>query len=135
MATDDQFMIANRGGGRIKMSRRMVLTMAAGVTVSDTFTPPTDSRVSSIRYYNPVAETGSPTNINLTVGKTAGGTEYVNTVDVKAANASTSATLVAAPDYASWPSGQAIVAQIAAVGGTNPAGTVTVEIEYSPPNP
>lgn len=135
MATDDQSQIAIRGGGRIKMTKRLLLTMAAGATVSDSFVPPTDSRVSLIRYYVPVAITGSPTNINFTAGKTAGGAEYVASVDIKAANASTAGTLVASPDYASWPSGQGIFAQIAAVGGTNPAGTVTVEVEYSPPNP
>jgi hypothetical protein len=135
MATDDQYMMARRGGGQMKTSATIALTMAAGATVSGSFTPPAGSRVSAMRSYTPTAISGSPTNINLTVGKTAGGQEYVATVDKKAANANDLLTLVAAPDYASWPSGQAIIAQIAAVGGTNPAGTVNVEVDFSPANP
>lgn len=86
-----------------------------------------------MKSYTPVAITGAPTNINLTIGKTAGGVEYVASVDKKAANAADALTLVAAADYSNWPA-QAIFAQIAAVGGTNPAGTINVEIEFAPPN-
>jgi hypothetical protein len=136
MATDDQRAVALRGGGQEKMGKAIALTMAAGATTADTsFAPPAGSRVSAIRSYTAAAFSGGPTNINLTVGKTAGGTDYVAAVDIKGANASTSLTLVAAPDWASWPAGQAVCAQIAAVGGASPAGTVIVEVDYSPPNP
>lgn len=135
MATDDQAMIARRGGGQVKMSSGIAVTMVAGATISGSFTPPAGSRVSIMKSFTPVAFTGAPTNINLTVGKTAGGTDYVAAIDIKAANSSTALTLVSAADYANWPSGQAIFATLTAVGGTNPAGTCTVEVEYSPPNP
>lgn len=140
MATDEQAFVAHRSdpvnipSTRIKTSAVITLTMAAGVTVSGSYTPPLGSRVTAMKSLTPVAITGAPTNINLTVGKTAGGAEYVASVDKKAANAADTLTLVAAADYASWPA-QAIFAQIAAVGGTNPAGTVSVEIDYSAPNP
>lgn len=118
------------------MDRLVSLTMAAGATTSDiTFVPPTGSRVSSIRIHTPVTITGSPTNINATVGKTAGGAEYVASVDCKGFTVPTATTLVGAPDYSSWVSGQAICCQIAAVGGTNPAGTVNFFVSYQPPNP
>ena len=138
MASADRLIVARRGDSnvtRIKTSAVISLTMTAGTTISGSFTPPEGSRVTAMKSLTPVAISGSPTNINLTVGKTAGGQEYVATVDKKAANAADALTLVAAPDYASWPAGQAIVAQIAASGGTNPAGTISVEIEYSAPNP
>lgn len=135
MATDDQFMIANRGGGRIKMAKAITLTMAAGATVTDsTFTPPAGSRVSAIKWHTATTLTGSPTNINLTIGKTAGAGEYVAAVDVKTAGAPTAATLVTSPDYSNWPA-QALFMTLTAVGGTNPAGAVVVEVDYSPANP
>lgn len=136
MATDDRAITDRRGGGRIKTTHHITLAMLAVVTVDDSsFTPPFDSRVSDVRVYNPVAATGSPTNINLSMGKTAGGADYVAAVDVKAANSTTALTKVALPDWLSWPAGQAMFFRLAAVGGTNPAATVTVEVDFSAPNP
>jgi hypothetical protein len=144
MATEDQYGVAQRGGGRYHTSKTVTLTMAAGATTSDvvTIAPPPGSRVTAFSAYNTTAFTGAPTNINLTVGKTAGGTEYVAATDVKAAGkfVLTPATTNIA-DMLNWPNasssvlGQAIGVQIAAVGGTSPAGSVTVEVFYSAPNP
>ncbi len=135
MATEDQFGVAKRGGGQYKMSNAVTITMAAGATTTDsTFTPPLGSRVSAIKWHTAASFTGAPTNINLTVGKTAGAAQYVAATDVKTAGAPTVGTLVAAADYSSWPA-QALFCTITAVGGTNPAGSVVVEVEYSPPNP
>lgn len=135
MATEDQFGVAKRGGGRYKMSNAVTVTMVAGATTTDsTFTPPLGSRVSSIKWHTAAAFTGSPTNIYLTVGKTAGGADYVANTDVKGAGAPTSATLVAAADYSSWPA-QAVFCTVTANGGTSPAGSVVVEVEYAPANP
>lgn len=136
MATEDQFGVAKRGGGQYKMANAVTVTMAAGATTTDsTFTPPAGTRISAIKWHTGVTFTGSPTNINLTIGKTAGAAQYVAAVDVKTAGAPTAATLVAAPDYSSWVSGQALFCTITAVGGTNPAGSVVVEVEYAPANP
>lgn len=135
MATEDQFGVAQRGGGRYKMSKQVTVTMAAGATTTDsTFGPPAGSRVSAIRWKTDTTFSGSPTNINLTIGKTAGAGEYVAAVDAKTAAAPTLATLVSSTDYFNWPA-QALFCTLTAVGGTNPAGSVIVEIDYSPPNP
>lgn len=126
-----------RGGGRMKQSIHITLTMVAGATTADTsFTPIPGSRITSIKAVNPTAFTGTPTNINLTVGKTAGGTEYVAATDIKAASI-TSLTLATSnlADLLSWPVSQAVGLQIAAVGGTSPAGAVTVVIDFDAPNP
>lgn len=137
MSSDFQFETAKLGGGRRHLSKAITLTMAAGATVADlTFVLPTDSRISSFRAKNATAISGSPTNINLTVGKTASGAvEYVAATDVKAAGdfALTLATGAIA-DLQSWPNGQALAVTLTAVGGTNPAGTVVVEVFYAPPN-
>lgn len=136
MATEDQLTVGKRGAGQVKMSKAVTVTMAAGVAATDsTIIPPQGSRVSSISWHTSGNFTGSPTNIYLSVGKTAGAQEYVGNVDVKTAAAPTAATLVAAADWSNWPVGQGLFATITAVGGTNPAGSVVVEANYSPPNP
>jgi hypothetical protein len=136
MATQDEMIVARRGGGRLKSTYAVQPTMVAGATVTDSsFTPPAGSRVSILKWHTGTAFTGSPTNINLTVGKTAGAGDYVAAVDVKGAGAPTASTLVAQPDYSSWPAGQALFVTLTAVGGTNPAGSCTVEVELSAPSP
>jgi|SRR5581483_7942334 len=136
MATADGLITARRGGGRLKSSKHITLTMAAGATVSDSsFTPPEGSRVAVMRYYTTATFSGSPTNINLRCGSAAAGQQYVADTDVKTANAATALTQVAAADWSSWPASQAMFFQLAANGGTNPAGTVIVEIDYAAPNP
>lgn len=141
MATADRIFVAHRADPAnvpttyVRMGAVIALTMSAGATVNGSYTPPAGAVVTGMKSLTPTAFSGSPTNINLTVGKTAGGQDYVATVDKKAANAADALTMVAAPDYASWSSGRAIIAQIAAVGGANAAGTMYVEIEFSAPNP
>lgn len=135
MATEDQLAVSQRGGGRVKMSKHVTLTMAAGATITDsTFTPPQGSRVSAIKWKTDTNFTGAPTNINLTIGKTAGAGDYVAAVDIKTAAAPTTATLVSSADWFNWPV-QALFCTLTAVGGTNPAGSVTVEVDYAPLNP
>lgn len=136
MATEDQFAVAKRGGGQEKMAIAVTVTMVAGTTVTDsTIVLPTGSRVSAIKWHTGTTFSGSPTNINLTIGTAAAGTQYVAAVDVKTAGAPTAATLVAKTDYASWPATQALFITLTAVAGTAPAGSCVIEIEYAPPNP
>jgi len=137
MATVDRVFLNKRGDVtaiRSKVAAGVTLTMAAGATTTLSFTPPEGSRVSAIKWHTATTFTGSPTNIYLTVGKTAGGQDYVANTDVKTATAPTAASLVAIADWASWPV-QAMFCTLTANGGTNPAGTCVVEIDYAPANP
>ena len=86
-----------------------------------------------LRSHTGATYSGAPTNINLTIGKTAGAAEYVNTLDVKTTATPVTNTLVNSTDYDSWPGANAFFITLTAVGGTNPAGTTYVYIDYAPP--
>jgi hypothetical protein len=136
MATQHQSDIARLtagAGGRSVLSAHVTLTMVAGAAVTDsTFVPPAGCRLEKISWHTSVNFTGAPTNINLTIGKAAAGTDYVAAVDIKTAAAPTTAVFVAAADYDSWTSGQALFATLTAVGGTNPAGSVMLVCTFAP---
>ena len=134
MATEQQVTIARLGGGNLRLSKALSLTMVAGATVTDSsFNPPIGSIITGIRFNVTASFTGAPTNINLTVGKTAGASEYVAAVDIKTAAAPANATLVAIADYANWPAAQAFFVTLTGVGGSG-AGTANVYIDYVAPN-
>jgi hypothetical protein len=133
MATTNQVSAAKNGGGRFLMSYPITLNMAAGATTTDSsLIIPGGSRVNSIKWQVGTNFTGTPTNIYLTVGKSAGAQDYVANTDVKSATALTSAALVNSTDLANWPSNQAAFVTLTANGGTTPAGTCYVMIDYSP---
>lgn len=120
--------------GIARASKLITLTMAAGAAVDTSFTPPAGSTGVIFRWATATAFTGSPTNINLTVGTAAAGGQYVAAVDVKAATGWTSAaeaTSNVAELVAS--TGLPLYVSLAAVGGTNPAGTAYLLVEYTPP--
>lgn len=134
MATETKYT-SNREGGDISARRRYAqvtaLTMAAGATTSGSVSIPAGSWPIALRLETATAFTGSPTNINFRAGNTAAGQQLVADVDVKA-QGHINATIVAAYDTIGN-TDTTIYYQIAAVGGTNPAGTVNVILEYYPP--
>lgn len=137
MATVDQ-KVRLQHGGRPRVSKHLTLVMVAGATVDATtdLLIPTGATDFIFRYSNAVAFTGSPTNINLTIGNAAGDARYVAALDAKAAAGYTLLTQANTnvADLQLWPAAGVIHATLTAVGGTNPAGTVLVQIEYTPPD-
>jgi hypothetical protein len=122
-------------GGVARVTQVLSLTMTAGAQTDVPFTIPEGSKFVRFQWATSAAFSGSPTNINLTVGSAVAGAQYVAAVDVKAATVPTAASLVTAgaADLISAPAGQTWHATLTAVGGTNPAGTCTVLVEYTPP--
>lgn len=99
------------------------------------WTPPAGTRTSAIRVTNPVAITGSPTNVNVSAGLSFLGADFVSAVDLKAAGV-TNCTLVSgglAELIAA--TGVTYYVQAVVVGVTNATGTLTAEILHAPPNP
>jgi hypothetical protein len=134
-ATDDQYLNAIRGlGSRLTSVQMVPITMVAGATTQATITVPYGSWIRAIKAETGTAFTGSPTNINLTAGSTAAGTDIMAATDIKAAGHFTG-TIVAAFDVtnAAATAAYTVNLQIAAVGGTTPAGTVYVYVDYAAP--
>ena len=134
-ADEDQYLNAGRGIGSRLMSLQMVpITMAAGATTQATITLPAGSYIRAIKAETAVAFTGTPTNINLTAGSTAGGTDIMAATDVHTVGHVTG-TIVAGFDVTNATAAAAytINFQIVNVGGTNPAGTVYVYVDYAAP--
>jgi hypothetical protein len=132
MATIDQFYADKRGpGAHVHVAQSLSLTMAAGATASGSLSLPSGSWLASVRFETATAFSGSPTNINARCGTAAAGQQVVADVDVKAQGHS-QATIVAAFDV-QGAAGTTYYFQIAAVGGTSPAGTVVAVVSYYAP--
>lgn len=121
-------------GGQFAVRQLLTLTMVAGAQTDVPFSIPVGAAFVRFQYLTPAAFSGSPTAINLSIGKTLGGQDYVANTNVAALAAPTACTLVntTAADLASAPS-QTWHATLTAAGGTNPAGTAYVLVEYMPP--
>lgn len=133
MATVAQKIATQAGAGepaRPCVRKSLTLTMAAGATVQGTITVPLGSQIHDFKYRTSTLYTGSPTNINAIVGTAAAGAQVVAAVDVKAVGNFTP-SLVAAfnPDDSTT----VYHFQLAAVGGTAPAGSTTFHLTYCPP--
>ena len=137
MSTTAQKIKAQEGG-RPRVTKRVTLSMSAGATADATTDNllPAGACDFAFWYQNAAAFSGTPTNINLTIGTASGDASYVANTDVKAAAGRTVLTQATGhvADLQAWPAGQAIHATLTAVGGTNPAGTVVVGVEYTPPD-
>lgn len=133
MATIAQKARVKAGAGEISRGhalKSLALTMTAGATASGSISVPEGSILGAIRAETATAFSGTPTNINLRAGSAAAGQQVVADVDVKA-QGHIAATIVASFDAVTGL--PTYYFQIAAVGGTNPAGTVTVLLTYYPP--
>ena len=131
MATIAQKIANERGGVATRTLTRTfaTLTMAAGATASGSISVPAGSHLNSVKAETATAFTGAPTNINLRVGTAAAGQQVVADTDVKA-QGHVNGTVVAAFDAIAGAATYFL--QIAAVGGTSPAGSVVVAIDYWP---
>ena len=109
-------------------------SVTTAIMAAASWTPPPGTAIHEIKTFTPTAFTGSPTNMNLTVGSEYLGAEYVATVDVKGQGV-ISNTLVGAGLAALLNMTGTIWAQVINNAGTNPVGTAMVEILYAPPNP
>lgn len=93
---------------------------------------PVGSRIILMQAITGTAVSGSPTNINLTVGSSAGGAQYVASVDVKAQGIFALTLVTGAAAFFASTTGNLFV-RLATVGGTSPAGSVSFVVEYVPP--
>lgn len=133
MATVATKIASQAGAGEIArplVRKALTLTMAAGATVQGTITVPAGSELSAVQARVGTLFSGSPTNINLSLGTAAAGAQVVANTDIKAVG-NFNPTIAAAFDT----TGATTVyhVQLAAVGGTNPAGSATVYLNYFPP--
>lgn len=108
-------------------SKQVSLTMAAGATTDLNVTMPSGAIVLGYTAETQVAFTGSPTTINLRMGSTVGGAQYVADTDVKAQGWYDLIAL-----YAGRRPATTLRIRITASGGTpaDIAGTVIVRILY-----
>lgn len=109
-------------------------SVTTAIMASASWTPPQGTAIHQIKTFTPTAFTGSPTNMNLTVGSEYLGAEYVASVDVKGQGV-IAHTLVGAGIAALLNMTGSVWAQIINNAGTNPVGTADVEIYFSAVNP
>jgi hypothetical protein len=134
MANERQFTAAVEGGtsaARTRFGQAIGLAMSAGATVSGQLSVPQGSWITSIRAETATAFSGSPTHINLRVGNVAAGQQLLADVDVQAQGEIVGA-MPATYDRVNN-NDATLFFQLAALGGTNPAGTCNVLVEYFPP--
>lgn len=130
----------------LNMGAKRVVITTTGTTTDFTTDLPVGATLNTILFFNPTAATGTPTNANVSVGKTQGGAEFVAAVDLKAAGktaltfASTNiADAINMPATAGLngvggTSMSRVYIRVAFVGGTAPAMTGAVAIvEYTMP--
>lgn len=111
-------------------------SVTTAIMAAASWTPPPGTTLHRYSTFTPTAFTGSPTNMNLTIGTEYLGAEFVASVDVKAqgkvdhtlVGSGIASAMGAAFNGTVW-------AQVINNAGTNPVGTAYVEIYYSPPNP
>lgn len=130
MASVKQKIQGQAKSGKFVFSKTLTLTMVAGATASGSVELPLGSYLHGIRGVTPAAFSGSPTNINARVGSAAAGQQFVADVDLKGA-ASTGLTVLGSAAVLSLAT--AVFFQIAASGGTAPAGSVTFIVTYTIP--
>lgn len=109
------------------------LVMAAGAEVQQEVDLPSGAILTSVVTDVPTAITGSPTNINFKVGTASdySGGQVVAAADIKA-QGHTTHTIVTAFDKQLGSTGvNKLYLDLAAVGGTNPAGTVRAYVNYA----
>ena len=135
MATENSFLNnARRGqGSRLNSTQLIALTIAGDGTVTGFAPLPAGSWLKGVSIETPAAITGSPSNANVTVGSTSGGSDIVAAVNA-AAQGHVAATIAAAFDKVNGLAATGTVfAQVVTAGGTSPAGTIYVLVDYSAP--
>ncbi len=139
MATIDQSAFMRYGAGDksnvfVRVDKRVDLVMAAGATTAAQINLPAGAQRLSVAFETPVAFSGAPTSIMARVGTAAGGQQVVADIDVKA-QAHVTGTIVPGFDQTAVAANGVtpLFLQIAATGGTAPAGTVSAYVGYAVP--
>ncbi len=134
MANERQFIAVAEGGSlaaRTRFGQAIALTMSAGATVSGQMSVPQGSWITTIRAETASAFTGSPTHIYLRVGNVAAGQQLLADTDVES-QGEIVGSVPGAYDRVNN-NDATLFFQLTASGGTNPAGTCNVIVEYFPP--
>lgn len=117
------------GGSAIEGQKKVTVTVVDGAAAG-TFTMPTGAFVDHMYLETPVTIPGTPTNVNLRLGSSANGQQYVADVDVKTQGV-ISATIV----YAGRNPATTVHYTVASSGGTagSQDGTLYIHVVYSVP--
>ena len=134
MATEDSYIQAGHGTGSRDSTRALsVLTVNGVNTVKGPIVVPPGSWLNAIAIETPSAISGTPTNCNVTVGTTDGGTDIVAAVDCKS-QGHVAATIANGFDKVlGLVTTNTLFIQVASTG-TSPAGTINVLVSYDPPS-
>lgn len=139
MATIDQTEFMRFGAGDksnifLRVDKRIDLVMSAGIAVSGQINLPAGAQRLMVAFETPTPFTGTPTNIYVRAGLTAGGQEIVADTDAKA-QGHVAGTIAAALNQTALAAGGVtpIYLQCTANGGTAPSGTVSVYVGYAVP--
>lgn len=136
MATEGQ-KITRHAGGMIRITDAFSLPVTAVANSDFVFAIPAGARNVAFRTLTTTAYT-AVTDAQLSIGKTAGGAEYVAAVSVKAQGAVSHVYVAAGvPDLETYPgtAGQmtTLNARIAQSGGSTVVGAATLFVDYSLP--
>jgi|GEM_PF-4374194 len=135
MATENSFLNnARRGiGSRLNSTQLIALTVNGDGTVTGSAPVPAGSWLKSVAIETPVAISGSPTSANVSVGSTSGGSDIVAAINA-ASQGHIAATIPAAFDKVNGLAAIGTVfAQVVTAGGTSPAGTINVLVDFAAP--
>jgi hypothetical protein len=135
MATENSFLNNERRGqgSRLNSTQAIALAVSGDGTVTGSCAVPAGSWLKSVTIETPAAISGSPTSSNVQVGSTSGGSDIVAAVNA-AAQGHIAATIATGFDKVNGLAGAAaIFAQVATTGGTSPAGSINVLVDYAAP--
>ena len=116
--------------GLLARTLRVPITVTNGAAAG-TFRLPKGAVVRTVERDTPVTIPGSPTNVNLSLGSAAAGTQYVAAVDLKAQGFS-ELTVVYALRNAAASTNATVHFTVASSGGTaaDQDGTIVLYVEY-----
>lgn len=135
MATENSFLNnARRGtGSRLNSTQAIALTVAGDGTVAGSCALPAGAWLKSVSIETPTAISGAPGSANVQVGSTSGGSDIVAAVNAQS-QGHIAATILAGFDKVNGLAGvTSVFAQVVTIGGTSPAGTINVLVDYAAP--
>lgn len=137
MATEFQMAAAraavSTGQARTASRQMATFTIAGTGTYKTQLTVPAGSHLVAVPGETPVAISGVPTTCNFRCGTADAGQEIVADVDLKAQGHFTN-TIVTAFNKIGFAAADTILyLQVVVTGGTAPAGTIYVPVDYYPP--
>ena len=134
MSTENQYITGKNYSQRNACRQLASLVVAGDATVKASIVLPAGSWIRGVTIETATAISGSPTHANVQAGLTDGGTEVVAAVDAQA-QGHIAATLVAALDKvgACAAADTTLYLEVITTGGTAPAGTINVLVDYDAP--